>query len=221
MKNTSTALIINNPDSVNALINIELRKNVSEMLQAMSSINGDTWKFAIAVSNIIESNLYKDDFENLEKFATVMDTTKSTLSRYNKSVLFITNDLSEYGYNDENGNVVKYSMENMTYGKSYVLSTLKEESFKAFMKKHKKTNFSRLAQSQIEKLVKEWKEKEKKAVETEVSETEETENNEVEVSSIPVEALLVDGKLEFTINEKKYSVPIDKLNKYIVETEEA
>lgn len=201
MKNT-TALIVMNPENVNALTNRELRSNVKQMIKAMASMNKNTWQYAIAVHNIIVNDLHKDDFKTVDNFAKAMDTTKSNLSKYVNAVLALPL-LEQYGYN----------VENISCGSAYLLSTLRGE-LTAFMEKHVKVDFSKMTKSQLEELIKKFKEKDVVADE-EAEADAEAEAEAEETKGTEVEAYIVENNLVFTYRKKEYIVPLKDLKGYI------
>lgn len=207
MKNT-TALIVMNPENVNALTNRELRSNVKQMIKAMASMNKNTWQYAIAVHNIIVNDLHKDDFQTIDNFAKAMDTTKGNLSKYVNAVSVLT-ALEQYGY----------TVENISCGSAYLLSTLKED-FTAFMEKYVKVDFSKMTKSQLEDLIKKFKEKDVVAdeeAETEAEAEAEAETEAEETKGTELEAYIVENNLVFTYRKKEYIVPLKDLKGYIQE----
>ena len=208
--NNTTALIVNNPTAISSLVNKDLRKNVTAMVQASNGLSKSMWKYAIAVHNIIEGELFKDDFKTQKAFAKAMDTNESTLSKFHSAVECVTNDLQNYGY----------SMENISYSNAYLLSTI--ENLDEFMGIYHETDFSKIGKNQLEKLISAYKHPEKEAVdvtpnETEdEAETEEVEAEEVEAKKGDITANITDGVLTFTYRKKTYSVPVKDLKDYQV-----
>ena len=198
MSNTTSLLVINH-DSVNSLVNRELRQNVTKMIRATAGMNKDTWTYALAAHNIIECELYKDDFKNLDAFAKAMDTSKSTLSKYNSAVETIV-ILGEYGYD----------MQNMTYANAYLLGTL-DDDFTAFMDLYHDTDLGKITKSQLEDIIRKFKNKD--VVSEEEQPKAKTEN---EGKENKIEAIIEDGYLYFSYKKKAYAVPMDELKEYIV-----
>ena len=208
--NNSTALIVNNPTAISSLVNKDLRKNVTAMVQASNGLSKSMWKYAIAVHNIIEGELFKDDFKTQKAFAKAMDTNESTLSKFHSAVECVTNDLHNYGY----------SMENISYSNAYLLSTI--ENLDEFMGIYHETDFSKIGKNQLEKLISAYKHPEKEVVDVEPKEAEteeaeaETEAEEVEAKKGDITANITDGVLTFTYRKKTYSVPVKDLKDYQV-----
>lgn len=208
--NNTTALIVNNPTAISSLVNKDLRKNVTAMVQASNGLSKSMWKYAIAVHNIIEGELFKDDFKTQKAFAKAMDTNESTLSKFHSAVECVTNDLHNYGY----------SMENISYSNAYLLSTI--ENLDEFMGIYHETDFSKIGKNQLEKLISAYKHPEKEVVEVEPketeteAETEEVEAEEVEAKKGDITANITDGVLTFTYRKKTYSVPVKDLKDYQV-----
>ena len=207
--NNSTALIVNNPTAISSLVNKDLRKNVTAMVQASNGLSKSMWKYAIAVHNIIEGELFKDDFKTQKAFAKAMDTNESTLSKFHSAVECVTNDLHNYGY----------SMENISYSNAYLLSTI--ENLDDFMGIYHETDFSKIGKNQLEKLISAYKHPEKEVVDVESkeAETEEAEAEteaEEEAKKGDITANITDGILTFTYRKKTYSVPVKDLKDYQV-----
>ena len=208
--NNTTALIVNNPTAISSLVNKDLRKNVTAMVQASNGLSKSMWKYAIAVHNIIEGELFKDDFKTQKAFAKAMDTNESTLSKFHSAVECVTNELHNYGY----------SMENISYSNAYLLSTI--ENLDEFMGIYHETDFSKIGKNQLEKLISAYKHPEKEVVDVETkeaeteAETEEVETEEVEAKKGDITANITDGVLTFTYRKKTYSVPVKDLKDYQV-----
>lgn len=208
--NNTTALIVNNPTAISSLVNKDLRKNVTAMVQASNGLSKSMWKYAIAVHNIIDGELFKDDFKTQKAFAKAMDTNESTLSKFHSAVECVTNDLHNYGY----------SMENISYSNAYLLSTI--ENLDEFMGIYHETDFSKIGKNQLEKLISAYKHPEKEVVDVEPKEAEteeaeaETEAEEVEAKKGDITANITDGVLTFTYRKKTYSVPVKDLKDYQV-----
>lgn len=208
--NNTTALIVNNPTAISSLVNKDLRKNVTAMVQASNGLSKSMWKYAIAVHNIIEGELFKDDFKTQKAFAKAMDTNESTLSKFHSAVECVTNDLHNYGY----------SMENISYSNAYLLSTI--ENLDEFMGIYHETDFSKIGKNQLEKLISAYKHPEKEVVDVEPKEAEteaedeEVEAEEVEAKKGDITANITDGVLTFTYRKKTYSVPVKDLKDYQV-----
>ena len=204
MSNTTTALLVINNESVNSLVNRELRQNVTKMIRATAGMNKDIWTYALAVHNIIDGELHKDDFKNLDAFAKAMDTSKATLSKYDRAVETIM-VLGEYGYD----------MQNMTYANAYLLGTLGND-FTAFMELYHDTDLGKMTKSQLEDIIKKFKTKD---VVADIS-NEDEEETEAPVEEAKkqgsIEAIIEDGYLYFSYKKKAYAVPMDELKEYIV-----
>lgn len=217
--NTTTALIVNNPSLVSSLTNKDLRKNVTAMLQASAGLNKSTWKYAIALHNIIAGEQFKDDFKNQKAFGTAMDIKESTITKCCKAVDMVINVLPAYGYGleiDEEKGVKAV----IGYSNAYLLGTI--DDLPAFMEKYSDTDFSKIGKNQLEKLISLYKKPQKEAVEVEaneVEEVEETETEEVEAKANKgdITANISKGILTFSYRGKNYSVPMKDLKEYIIQ----
>ena len=210
--NTNTALIVNNPTAISLLVNKDLRKNVTAMVQASNGLSKSMWKYAIAVHNIIDGELFKDDFKTQKAFAKAMDTNESTLSKFHSAVECVTNDLQVYGY----------TMENISYSNAYLLSTI--DDLPAFMIKYNDTDFSKIGKNQLEKLISAYKKPQEIVVDVEPQEEapqeEAPQEEKQELKKGDIVAHIENGFLSFTYRKKSYVVPMKELKGYILEDEE-
>ena len=210
--NTNTALIVNNPNAISLLVNKDLRKNVTAMVQASNGLSKSMWKYAIAVHNIIDGELFKDDFKTQKAFAKAMDTNESTLSKFHSAVECVTNDLQVYGY----------TMENISYSNAYLLSTI--DNLADFMAKYHDTDFSKIGKNQLEKLISAYKKPQEEAVEVEPQEEapqeEAPQEEKQELKKGDIIAHIENGFLSFTYRKKSYVVPMKEIKGYILEDEE-
>ena len=210
--NTNTALIVNKPNAISLLVNKDLRKNVTAMVQASNGLSKSMWKYAIAVHNIIDGELFKDDFKTQKAFAKAMDTNESTLSKFHSAVECVTNDLQVYGY----------TMENISYSNAYLLSTI--DNLADFMAKYHDTDFSKIGKNQLEKLISAYKKPQEEAVEVEPQEEapqeEAPQEEKQELKKGDIIAHIENGFLSFTYRKKSYVVPMKEIKGYILEDEE-
>lgn len=203
---TTGALIITS-SNVNGLINNELKENVMVMLKSAQEQNGSMWKYAIAVNNIVQADLFKDDYESLTKFAKAIDSTKSTLSKYSNDVILMNHLMENYGY----------SMEVMHITKVSELLGI-QERIDEFMEFIGGKDLQRMPRAEIRKLVKEFKgdEPEKEKVEEVTSESNETnETNETD-ENVYVKCIEDEDGLHIYYNEREYLIPFKKLDKYLI-----
>ena len=123
MENKNT--LICTKETIANLKNASLRKSLTTMLTASKSSRTALWKYAKAVSDIINGETFVDDFESQTAFAKFVDLSKSTITNYVKAVEFVErNDIKEY-FGEE--------LSNLSVGKAYILSTLEAEDLKDFM----------------------------------------------------------------------------------------
>lgn len=213
--NTTTSLIVNNPNAISSLVNKDLRKNVTAMVQASTGLSKSMWKYGIAVYNIISGELFKDDFKTQRAFGKALDVNESTISRCCKAVEMAVNVLPEYGYgmevNEEKG--IKRAI---SFSNAYLLSTV--ENLKDFMEKYSDTDFSIIGKNQLEKIISLYKKPQENAVDVKPNETKGNTSNETESANKgDITANVTDGMLTFTYRNKKYSVPMKDLKKYIIQ----
>lgn len=211
--NTENALVVF-PNMVNALANKDLKENVIAMLTASRDMEKNIWTYAIAVHNIVVNKYYEDDYKNVEELAKALGSTKSAFSKYVSAVTFIGSKQAE-----------KYDLtvESLSYGKAYLLATLKED-FTAFMKANKKPDIGKMSVRALEEMIKAWKKKdvvnEEEPTEEPTEETEEVEV-EVEVPKNTITAIVEDGLIKFTYRKKEYAIPTKELKAFLVKEEKA
>lgn len=189
-----------------AITNKDLQKNVSAMVKANEGIKKDLWKYAIASYNIVSQELYKEDFKSLTKFAKALDVNVSVLSKYANAVACMLETLEPLGY----------TMENMSVGKAYLLSTI--EDINDFIKWTKNAKLELLTTIQLEELIKNYKKRFDEVVESE-SVTDESESVTDESESVNdenIKALIQDEMLYISINSKVYAIPLNELEEYRV-----
>lgn len=189
-----------------AIANKDLQKNVNAMIKANEGIKKDLWKYAVASYNIVSQELYKEDFKSLTKFAKALDVNVSVLSKYANAVACMIEQLEPLGY----------SMESMSVGKAYLLSTI--EDLQDFIKWSKNAKLELLTTIQLEELIKNYKKRFDEAIESE-SVTDESENVTDESESVndeSIKALIEDDMLYININKKVYAIPLNELEEYRV-----
>lgn len=210
--NTENALVVF-PNMVNALANKDLKENVIAMLTASRDMEKNIWTYAIAVHNIVVNKYYEDDYKNVEELAKALGSTKSAFSKYVSAVTFIGGKQAEkYGL----------TVESLSYGKAYLLATLKED-FTAFMKANKKPDIAKMSVRALEEMIRAWKNKDVVNEEPTEEPTEETEETEiaVEAPKNTITAIVEDGLIKFTYRKKEYAIPTKELKMFLVKEEKA
>lgn len=136
-----------------ALASKELEKSVKVIKDAVSMERGSAWVIAQEYANIVESESYDDDFENLGQFADYMGVTKGLISQYKNAVAYITRPDSIFNANE------------ISVVKAYTLSTLKEKDidFICWCNSNER-DIMAMSDNGLKSTIKEWK-KELEAIE--------------------------------------------------------
>ena len=202
---TSTSLVPITEDNLNTLTCKQFKVNVSKMIKAELSLNKDMWAYAIAVNNIVVNKYYEEDCKTLQGFAERMGVEKGVITKYTASVNCILNVLGKYGYD----------MTNLTYSKSYLLSTLKDD-VDEFISSYNK-DLTKVTMRELEEKVREVKNNKKGVVEVKASnENMEEPTEEEKREELPTfTGRYDDNEVWFTIGKKKYVIPMRDLKHYI------
>lgn len=177
--------------------NSELAKAVTIIRDASTHEKNCAWIVANEYANIVADELFEEDFENIADFAVYMGISKSTMSNYTHAVEYVSRETSIYSAND------------LTVGKAYLLSTLKEKDidFISWCNSNERDIVS-MSDAGLKKTINEWK-KECKAVEVDGDEV---------VSEEPVEETVEEPieVVEFDIDGVMYRIPVNVLEQYRV-----
>ena len=183
-------------NSINALVNKEIKSNLKTMLQAVESGKKATWQYAIALSKIMGEEQYKEDFHDLKSFAEYVNSSKATLSQYNNAVAFMVRENLIPVKEQKNGKaVIDYASINLTVANAYLLSVLSEEEYEQFKKYCEENGIVvfALSQNKLKDAIKAWKATlvEEETTEEETTEEETTENESVKIAVDTKEKALV------------------------------
>ena len=188
-------------DSINALVNEEIKSNLKAMLQAVESGKKATWQYAIALSKIMGEEQYKEDFHDLKTFAEYVNSSKATLSQYNNAAAFMARENLIPTREQKNGKaVIDYASINLTVANAYLLSVLTEEEYEQFKKYCEENGIVvfALSQNKLKDAIKTWKatlvEEETTEEETTEEETTEEETTEEETTENESVKIAVDTK---------------------------
>ena len=171
-------------ESVNALTNKELKKDLITMSNAVINGKKSSWTYAFALDKIVKGEEFKDDFKTITKLSQFIGTSKATVSQITNAVDFI-----------KRANLVEYTDKHKpildtipcTVAIAYLFSTMTSEDFINFIiwlkeEKEIETPYN-LTQAEARKLIKEFFTDEE--AETEEAETEEAETEEAETEEKP------------------------------------
>lgn len=189
------------------IANVDLVKEVNTMIKAFNGLNKSTWQYAYACYNVIERKLYEDDFKNIDEFAKAVGTTKSVMSKYYNGVKCYLEIFKG-----------RYTEEEMTVSKCYLISTLNEDVYNFLSWLPKETKLELISIRQLEELIKKFKDLMKGTDRTETEETETTETETEETDNLNyIDAIIEDNFLMVTIKNKVYQIPLNELEDYRVE----
>lgn len=148
-----------------ALANKELEKAVVTILTAKAGAENNKWIEATEYSRVINDELFTDDFTDKKSFADFMGYSPAMMSQFLKAVEFVEKGVK---YGD-----TILSSDNLTVGKAYMLSALKED-ITTFFNWCYANDREMLAMSDagLKAVIKEWK-KDNEAIDTEATELEE------------------------------------------------
>ena len=149
------------------LNNKEFAQAINTILNAEATGKQSVWIIAQAYTNIIENELFSDDFDTCKEFADIMGVSTATITQYKKAVEFITT--SEI-----------FTANDISVGKAYMLSALKDDvnKFLEWLLVNDKL-IEVMSDKALKTAIKEWK-KENEAIDTESTESENEDENEVE-----------------------------------------
>lgn len=129
-------------ETINSLVNKELKKNLRTMLQAMESGRKSSWKFATAVYNVINGEEFTDDFKSQDDFAKYIGLSKASISQYVGAVKFILSrdiDLTKTKY---------------TLGLAYLYSTIDDfDDFVNWFEDHFKLELDELSVKKAREII--------------------------------------------------------------------
>lgn len=151
---------------VNNLVCKALGNNLKKAQQALVKANGNAWDYAQAMANIMNGQLFEEDFETVEKFADLIGISKSNLSKQAR-VCAVRTSLKKMGY-DTTNITVSWACELLPVHKEKVFEQFVEESELA-------TDWT---VKEVRNAVKAWTEEHKKPKTEKAEEVEESDNVE-------------------------------------------
>lgn len=178
----------------------ELKKELKTVVLATEQGKKSAWIIAQAYSNIVNDEMYADDFENLKEFADYVGVSKATISQYTNAVAFVSSETVNYSE--------PLTADTLSVGKAYLLSTLKDDlgAFLEWCSIHDRSIIA-MSDKGLKNTIKEWKE-ELDAVEVEA------EAVEVEAEADDVEAEELEEVAIIDYEGKKYIIPLSVLKEY-------
>lgn len=196
------------------LANKSLAKNLNTMVNAMNGLKTKTWEYAQALANIFNNKYYEDDFKDKKEFCKAIGLAESSSTKYIMACDFRAISIPAYikGLKDNGVEVSEDEVKNgFSVNKCYYLQALvKKDLFVDFLLYIGDETTQRLytmSERELETLLKEFKNKDK-------APKEETEETSEETSEA------VKDIAEIYYQGNTYAIPMDILNKYIVENVE-
>lgn len=140
-----TELMLLTQEGINALANVELKKEVQNFYTAGQGISNARWIMAQAIYNVVTDELFEDDFDSDSEFYSFVGLKKANASQLVNAVDFMKRNGFDFNV---------YSV-----GKAYTLSTLTDDEFNSFMDYCNENGYVTTAMSDkaLQELVKAWK----------------------------------------------------------------
>lgn len=195
------------------LSNKDLSKNLNNMVKAMQSLKANTWQYAQAIRNIVNGELYKDDFKTRKAFTDSIGLKESLCSKYVKACDFKEVSVHTYIMNLklDNPNIdEKAVIDGFSVNKCYYLQVLVEkELFIDFLEfiGEEAENLHTMSERKLEDLLKAFKNKDKEEPQQEPSDV---------VEEATAEETQVNDNVEIWFQDEKYIIPRKVLESYKV-----
>ena len=195
------------------LSNKDLTKNLNSMVQAMQSLKVNTWKYAEAIRNIVNGELYKDDFKTRKAFTDSIGLKEALCSKYVKACDFKAVSVHTYIMNLklDNPNIDEQAViDGFSVNKCYYLQVLVEkELFVEFLDfiGDDADKLHLISERKLEELLKAFKNKDKE-------QPQEQPKDAVDSESVETEAVV--DNVELWFQDEKYIIPRKVLESYKV-----
>ena len=197
------------------LANKSLAKNLGSMIEAMTGLKKNTWKYAQSLANIFNNKYYEDDFKDKKEFCKAIGLAESSSTKYIMACDFRQVSIPAYikGLKDNGVEVSEDDVKNgFSVNKCYYLQALVKKNlfvdFLIYIGDETTQRLYNMSERELETLLKEFKNKDKASEEKD--ESEEKEETTEAVKDIA----------EIYYQGHTYAIPMDILNKYIVENVE-
>lgn len=148
------------------LVNKELGKELDNIQSAIATGNNCVWDVARGYANIVNNELFEEDFEDKKTFSEFVGVSSTTMTQYTKAVEFV--DLNKE---------IEW-IDRLTVNKAYILSTIDDlGEFINWLKAEKDVEVWEVSDKALKSLYKEYskpvEEEIEEVVEEPVEETEE------------------------------------------------
>lgn len=196
-----------------ALTNADLSKELTTMVESMQSLKANTWRYAQAVANIVNHELYKDDFKTRKAFTDSIGLKESLCSKYVKACDFLRISVYTYVMNLKQDNPhIKESevINSFSVNKCYYLQTLVENNlFVEFLEfiGEDADKLHLISERKLEELLKAFKNKDKEEPQQEPTDI---------VEEATAEETQVNDSVEIWFQDEKYVIPRKVLESYKV-----
>ena len=193
--------------------NKDLAKNLTNMVNAMNGLKKNTWAYAQSIANIFNNKYYEDDFKDKKEFCKAIGLAESSSTKYIMACDFRAVSIPAYikGLKDNGLEVSEDEVKNgFSVNKCYYLQALVKKNvfvdFLIYIGDEATQRLYSMSERELETLLKEFKNKDKEPEETEETSEETTETAE--------------DLAEIYYQGRTYAIPMDILNKYLVENVE-
>ena len=185
------------------ITNTDLKKELDNIVKAISTMEKSTWKFARALHRIESQKLYESDYGSARKFCEEKKLSSSTLTKAYKGVEVLDKVLIPSGYTEDD----------FTFNHCYVLDSLGDDLQKfidEIIANNRMPKIEKMTVPQLSDYVKKWKSSADNVIDVEAKvkasaqETVEDENT--------IKALKNGLKIHF--NGKDYFIKYEDLNQY-------
>lgn len=195
------------------LTNEKLTDNLTTMIEALQGLKANTWACAQAVANIINGELYKDDFKTRKAFTDSIGIKESLCTKYVKACNFKAVSVHTYIMNLklDNPNINESAVINgFSVNKCYYLQSLVEkEVFVEFLDfiGEDADKLHLISERKLEELLKAFKNKDKEEPQQEPTDV---------VEEATAEESQVNDNVELWFQDEKYVIPRKVLESYKV-----
>lgn len=189
--------------TANTLTNPLMKEKALTMVEAMSGLKRNTWTFADTAVEVVEKEIFKDDFGKVETFAKWGGVSKSTISVWKKAVTFAkTHKCNKDNY------TVAHCIEYALAEDACKENNLDFQDFARYAKEQdKKRQLYEIPTKKIRKYLKEWLAIKLATDAEDIEEVEEV--NEPNTETVEIAVIIWNGK--------EYEIPVPVLEQFAKE----
>jgi len=185
-------------------VNPILTKHMSAIAKAESAGVKKAWEIAKHYVAIIDSECFKDDFDDVNAFCEYVGLSKGTISKYRKAV----------SYANEHSEVMALGY---TIRRAYTMATLKDDEKADFMAWVSKTGRNISSDNLLQEAISDFRKKD--AIEADAKTVKESDEDEAEPKKEVKAKTLTkaggDKYVTFKYDGNEYEIPIKALAKYL------